>query len=770
MVAVTRILDLRGSIEKYLLQRRADLELPSSLNREYSIRVLNQEKDGCLLYTWDEITAWSQNATITHFGQYDPITQKHQVLYIYNQCVHVVSASINQQRTLLAFTTYDKNGEVGRTVDASKRSGKGIYSAFLAEIKAKNTRVFSLNLERPLFLKAQFLYVDSDSDKESRMIVLLHKESVGLYSIPLGRAGEKGMVMSGQPKTKQIVKKYVWCQWDAVNQRLFYIYFRSHGDKDKEPVLACLQFYSNARHDIMLEVPLNFPFPGSSYFNRVAYDNVSFHPGIPDKSVHLCVLTQPNGTFCICYHQQHSSSATDHRSKSSSRSPSSPLLRTSPYQQHISPFQIQPSPTALDSDSMEINYYIFMVHHAKTLHGTVSGIPNSVRRLPLHFLWLGENLLVCLPGYFVHILNVSIEFEPCHHILLHNKTCPFSLLSNICTSPMSTKASSEMDTITSGIGEALKDNTTESILSSMLRGWDTLSSTTIHGFIDQASGGYLLDTSSYVLWKMTLNTDSLIQVFAECYMSTTRAAILHYMVVRLRDLNLLKQLFEIMCNDICSVEVPSLMGEFLMGMTYISMRCQQDRELMRLIPFTITESFRGQFDKTSSGERLAKLSYSSMHSDEIGTKATKERRHKHGGFTEDMWDILQQHLHWMQHDKAHRFSQETVKQGHQQLQISNTGLNSGRKSEQVQVQGSFLNRLHSSLSRTDVMLSERALESRRLESILGAPPQFLYGLSVTETSEQILSLVQQSRLLCHLLWSLRGRCISSEEHILQICL
>ena len=29
--------------------------------------------------------------------------------------------------------------------------------------------------------------------------------------------------------------------------------------------------------------------------------------------------------------------------------------------------------------------------------------------------------MVLLPGYFVHLLNVSIEYEPCHHIMLHSK-------------------------------------------------------------------------------------------------------------------------------------------------------------------------------------------------------------------------------------------------------------------------------------------------------------------------------------------------------------
>ena len=50
------------------------------------------------------------------------------------------------------------------------------YAAFLAEIKASNTRVFSLNLERPHFLKVQFLYENPASDRESHMIVMLHRE------------------------------------------------------------------------------------------------------------------------------------------------------------------------------------------------------------------------------------------------------------------------------------------------------------------------------------------------------------------------------------------------------------------------------------------------------------------------------------------------------------------------------------------------------------------------------------------------------------------
>lgn len=50
------------------------------------------------------------------------------------------------------------------------------YSAYLAEIQAESSRVFSLNLERPHFMKIQFLYSGQPSTKECHMIVMLHKE------------------------------------------------------------------------------------------------------------------------------------------------------------------------------------------------------------------------------------------------------------------------------------------------------------------------------------------------------------------------------------------------------------------------------------------------------------------------------------------------------------------------------------------------------------------------------------------------------------------
>ena len=62
----------------------------------------------------------------------------------------------------------------------------------------------------------------------------------------------------GQPKTEHVAKKFVWCQWDAGNQQLFYIHLRHHGDEDKQPLLSCLQFYSGAQHDAVVSFYMFF--------------------------------------------------------------------------------------------------------------------------------------------------------------------------------------------------------------------------------------------------------------------------------------------------------------------------------------------------------------------------------------------------------------------------------------------------------------------------------------------------------------------------------
>lgn len=62
-----------------------------------------------------------------------------------------------------------------------------VYEAFLAQLQSADKVIFSLNMERPTFLKVQFLYPDqpSNQNRESAMLVFLHKECEYLHPIKL---------------------------------------------------------------------------------------------------------------------------------------------------------------------------------------------------------------------------------------------------------------------------------------------------------------------------------------------------------------------------------------------------------------------------------------------------------------------------------------------------------------------------------------------------------------------------------------------------------
>ncbi|KAL4225882.1 hypothetical protein ACF0H5_013870 [Mactra antiquata] len=726
-------------------------------------QVLNQEKDGSVIYVYDDVTSNGEGGLVTHFAIYNPTSKDHQVIHVYSQRVFVASCSVNQEKTLMAFTTIKRDSS---NVVGDKRIGKEKYNAFIAEIKAKNPRVFSLNLVRETFLKVQFLYEDKPAEKETFLLVMLHKESIGLYKIPLARVAN-GMVMRGQPKTEQIARKFMWCQWDNINQQLFYLHYRSDGHGNKQHLLTCLQFFNDAAHDHVLDVPMNFPVASKS--SGRYYANVPLHNGIPDTSVNACVLTHNSGTFCFCY--QYHVSSSDKKTKSSPLPRTSPLQRTSPLH-HSSGYQ--KSPTGSDGETTDINYYICMVHHAKTIHGCVSSIPeNVVRKAMVHFSWMGDLVMVMLPGYFVHLLNVGMEFEPCNHILLHNKSSMDNITSSIEQSSKTAESSS--------VSDVLWDSNMSLPVMSLAAEHLVFSSN--YSLLGKESGNYLLERNSGDIYKIHINLYNLIQAFTHCHMSMTRTALLHYVILRVRDITLLKQMFLVLCNDIPSPEVPGLMSEFLIAMTYSGMRRQLDREVLRLLPFTSTEPFRGQFDKGINGDRIATVSYSQIHSVNIGTKSAKERQQRRGNVGDDWLDNLRRHLHWMQLCKSRRFTLDTVRKAFRQMLVAEETNLENKEDEQ------FLSQIRIKKSKMKGLTDTVSNYGNKTDSALGPVPNFLVGSTVTLSSEMMMSLTKdilvkhlttylnrdgkvkanavakeyvicqqtQSRLLCHMLWTLRGQ-------------
>lgn len=59
-------------------------------------------------------------------------------------------------------------------------------------------------------------------------------------------------VMRDQPRTEQLMKRFFWCQWDVVHQRLYYLHYVKRGEGERAriaPSVSCVQFYQNSQHD-----------------------------------------------------------------------------------------------------------------------------------------------------------------------------------------------------------------------------------------------------------------------------------------------------------------------------------------------------------------------------------------------------------------------------------------------------------------------------------------------------------------------------------------
>lgn len=547
------------------------------------IRIVGQEQDGSLLYTWDALSHASvtsqkeSNIKVTHIGLYDPVKKTNEVLLVHEKLVDVVNCTVSQEHTFLGFVTHE---QIYISEGIGRKQKQDVYHAYLAEVASPSlaSRVFYLNLERSQIITLQFLYGQYQGHvtrRESHLLVLLHKESIGLYHIPVARVGNDGVIMSGEPKKDQIFeRRFFWSQWDSQNQRLYVAHLQRQskntysGGNAMGPncLLNCYQFTEETVNELMVEVPFELPAPlGRTTGFKAHYLLHGPHQSTPDLAINMHLLMQNNGSLCLCVqHPYVSMKAAKARTGSSASRQNK-------------------------DENVPVQYSVHIIHHGKTLKCFGMMLPRSVaRKIRLLFTWLGDYVMVHAHRYFTHLLNVGIEIQPCHHILWHEEI--------------------------QGKGSD----------SSELRPNDLMLPyiSDRHGL--SIAGASLYDMGGQAAYKMSLDQAKLLQVFSSTMNPTTRTAILHLATVHQRDLMFVKKIFGIVKYDVASAEVLSLIEEYLVGSTYSSMKRILDTPLYRYIPFTCAAMFNGQTEMAINGERLSSISYTSLSPVVMG-KFAKQR-------------------------------------------------------------------------------------------------------------------------------------------------
>jgi hypothetical protein len=97
----------------------------NSNKKKITAIVIGQEKDGVFLVAIDDNYQYQTSIELI-----DIINNERKILYVDENLIKIVSASINYERTILSYTTFRKKSE---------NDEEGKYESFLVEIESKKS-------------------------------------------------------------------------------------------------------------------------------------------------------------------------------------------------------------------------------------------------------------------------------------------------------------------------------------------------------------------------------------------------------------------------------------------------------------------------------------------------------------------------------------------------------------------------------------------------------------------------------------------------------
>ncbi|PIK60074.1 putative gamma-secretase-activating protein-like [Apostichopus japonicus] len=620
----TRFFNLRDHVVSEIVDESSSssgLDTGYLNGQNINLRVVGQEQNHELLLVWDDFLPFSSpKKMVTFIGSYHPSSKQFKKLFTFESTVNIVNCSLSPDRCIVAYTT--------RT---TRDKENDIYSAYLAEIHNRvRTCIYSLNFHHDSLIKVQFLWPLKNCPegdpiaKESRLLVLLHNQSVGIYTINLRRTGI-GMVLHNLPVAEQVSGSFIWAQWDKQDQRLYLLVPRTKSGKAKK-IFRCLEFGQGGTVPATPVIEMELPFPiKDHHFERNLYHN-SLSQTVSEDWLNMQVITQSQGIFCICY--QH----VPQRPRRLTKTVSSPILKarsnsaclpsvsilSSPSEHSISrtlSTESQPrkdrdyrnsltaslptSPTesypelkrswsSLDQDKtvthVDISYSILCVHKSTLISAKVHQVPREkVKGLRLFFGAQDGYIFVYCPGIAQHLVNITSEFRSSHHIALHPAEQLFTPSNQEKTASKLVHISCELTS--------------------------------------KSGGTCIYDISYQTAFQYSWNKKLLCQALHPCLAKP----LLHHAVIQARDNQMREEIMNRLTQDPTDTELVPIFLEFIISSTYAAVRKQvDDRSILAFFPFT-TEVTMQQLLQTPEGERTATFTTSSCkHKVDISAERVRQ--------------------------------------------------------------------------------------------------------------------------------------------------
>ncbi|XP_027535217.1 gamma-secretase-activating protein isoform X2 [Neopelma chrysocephalum] len=278
--------ELRRDVVPWLAAQGWAAALDTSENSS-ALYVVNVERNGKIIYTW------KGSQSNTHIGLYDLQTKQNEHLYTFEKDLHIISCSVNNERTLLAvsFHQYTEDETANQLLQSVSK-----YLTLLIEIHPiNNVRVLKAV---DTCVRVQFLYPveDRNASTESRLLLVSEDKYIEQFDIRVVAEEHKVVIQkSGQlPRTK-VADDLVWAQWDMMEQRLFYIV-----PKESKSTLRCVQFYPDENFNSILESHLDISVNDTQLkLVNFGYDYCQ-DQDVASKSLNLQVFTSKAGGLCVC--------------------------------------------------------------------------------------------------------------------------------------------------------------------------------------------------------------------------------------------------------------------------------------------------------------------------------------------------------------------------------------------------------------------------------------------------------------------------------------
>ncbi|XP_068892046.1 gamma-secretase-activating protein isoform X1 [Aphelocoma coerulescens] len=362
--------ELRRDVVPWLAERGCAAALDTSENSS-ALYIVNIERNGKIIYTW------KGNQRNTHIGLYDLQTKQNEHLYVFDKDLHIISCSVNNERTLLAvsFCQYTEEERASQLLQSVSK-----YLTLLIEVHPiNNVRVLKAVDSS---VRVQFLYPveGRNSSTESRLLLVSEDKYIEQFDIHVVAEEEHKVVIQ---KSGQLPRVKVVDDLDMMEQRLFYIV-----PKESKSTLRCVQFYPDENFNSILESHLDIAVNDTQLkLVNFGYDYCQ-DQDVASKSLNLQVFTSKAGGLCVC--------------------------------------------CSLASDiPHEIIYSIYFLHKGYNKTFTVSLERTESHQLKeVAFMNLDYYVAAYLPGQFLHLLNIQHPDLLCYSLFLTGEDARIDTLQN----------------------------------------------------------------------------------------------------------------------------------------------------------------------------------------------------------------------------------------------------------------------------------------------------------------------------------------------------